>query len=234
LPKIVEKIEIFVDFSEMSEQVSASEHQWLPLGEASKLVGVNQVTLRLWADKGLVRVFRTAGGHRRFVKEDLLHLLHRQSSPAQPQDLADRAVQGFRRHLRDRKVTRFSLNSMDEDSRDHLRVLGRRLAEVAIRYHKDRRRRPALLEEARFIGSDYAVENQKLGYTLTEAVEFFLSHRNRFVGIVQALLPADVSRDETLGLLRDMAALSDAVLLALISRYQKASGVHLPARTISN
>ena len=215
-------------------QVSTVGNRRLSLGEASKLVGVNQTTLRLWADKGLVRVFRTAGGHRRFANEDLSHLVQEQVSYSQPGDLADHAVRGFRRQLRDRKVTLPSLNSIDGDSRDHLRVLGRRIAEVAIRYHKEQRNRPALLEEARFIGSDYATENQKLGHTLSEAVEFFLSHCNRFVETVQNLLPPDVSRDETLRLLRDMAALSDVVLLALIAWYQKTSVVNSIDLTTSN
>jgi len=197
------------------------------------MVGVNQITLRLWADKGLVRVFKTAGGHRRFAQEDLLHLLREQGSPAQQGDLADRAVQGFRRHLRSRKVAPLKRNAIDEDSRNHLRVLGRRLAEVAIRYHGERRKRPELLEEARFIGRDYAIENQKLGHTLAEAVEFFLSHRNKFVETVQGLLPANVPPDETLAMIRDMAVLSDAVLLALIAQYQKTGVVNSTDRSTS-
>jgi len=217
----------------MREQAPASGHQWFSLGEASKLAGVNRITLRLWADKGLVRVFKTAGGHRRFAEEDLLHLLREQDSPAQQGDLADRAVRGFRRYLRGRKVTPLKHDAIDEDSRNRLRVLGRRLAQVAICYHGERRKRPELLEEARFIGRDYAIENQKLGHTLAEAVEFFLSHRNRFVETVQHLLPADVSRDETLGLLKDMAALSDVVLLSLIAGYQKKDVVHSPHRSSS-
>lgn len=214
----------------MTEQVSIPRHPWLSLGEASKLVGVNPITLRLWADKGLVRVFRTAGGHRRFAVGDLSHLVHEQVIPLQQGDLTDRAVRVFRRRLKGRKVARPGFNAMDSDSRDHLRVLGRRIAEVAIRYHGERRNRPALLEEAHFIGSNYADENQKLGYTLSESVELFLSHRSRFVETVQSLLPADVSRDETLGLLRDMNALSDAVLLALIAGYQKTGAVPSPHR----
>ena len=217
----------------MSGQAPASGRQWLSLGEAAKLVGVNQITLRLWADKGLVRVFKTAGGHRRFAQGDLVHLLREQSSPTQQGDLADRAVQGFRRHLRSHKVAPMKRNAIDEDSRNHLRVLGRRLAEVAIRYHGERRKRPELLEEARFIGRDYAIENQKLGHTLTEAVEFFLSHRNTFVETVQGLLPANVPRDETLTMIRDMAAVSDAVLLALIVQYQKTGDVYSTDRTTS-
>ncbi len=203
------------------------------MGEASKLLRVNRITLRSWADKGLVRVFRTAGGHRRFAKDDLAHLIREQVSPPQSGDLADRAVRGFRRQLRGRRMARPGLNSMNADSREHLRVLGRRLVEVAIRYHWEKRNRPALLEEARVIGRDYAAQNQTLGYTLTEALEFFLSHRNRFVEIVQNLLPADVSRDETLRLLRDMAVLSDAVMLALIAGYQKTGVVAPPQRSAS-
>ena len=180
-----------------------------------------------------MRVFKTAGGHRRFAQEDLLHLLSEQGSPAQQGDLADRAVQGFRRHLRSRKVAPLKRNAINEDSRNHLRVLGRRLAEVAIRYHGERRKRPELLEEARFIGRDYALENRKLGHTLTEAVEFFLSHRNKFVETVQGLLPANVPRDETLTMIQDMAAVSDAVLLALIAQYQKTDVVNSTDRTTS-
>ena len=217
----------------MKEQALASGHQWLALGEAAKLVGVNQITLRLWADKGLVRVFKTAGGHRRFAQGDLVHLLREQGSPAQKGDLTDRAVQGFRRHLRSRKVAPLKRNAINEDSRNHLRVLGRRLAEVVIRYHGERRRRPELLEEACFIGRDYAIENQKLGHTLTEAVEFFLTHRNKFVETVEELLPVNLSLDETLTMIRDMAALSDAVLLALIVQYQKTGGVYSTDRSTS-
>jgi DNA-binding transcriptional MerR regulator len=217
----------------MTSQAPPSGQQLISLGKASNLLGVNQITLRLWADKGLVRVFRTAGGHRRFAKDDLVHLMQEQVSPAQSGDLAERAVRGFRRHLKSRKAARPGLNSMNGDSREHLRVLGRRLVEVAIRYHREKRNRPTLLEEARVIGRDYAAENQKLGYTLTEAVEFFLSHRNRFVEIVQNLLSPDVSRDETLRLLRDMAVLSDAVMLALIAGYQKIGVVPSPHRNSS-
>ncbi len=217
----------------MKEQALASGQHWFSLGEASKLVGVNQITLRLWADKGLVRVFKTAGGHRRFAQEDLLHLLREQDSPAQQGDLADRAVRGFRRHVKSLKVTPLKPDAIDVDSRNHLRVLGHRLAEVVIRYHGERRKRPELLEEARFIGRDYALENQKLGQTLTGAVEFFLSHRNKFVETVQGLLPVNVSRDETLTMIRDMAEVSDAVLLALIAQYQKTGVVNPTDRTTS-
>ena len=48
-----------------------SESEWLGLGEASRVLGVNESTLRRWADAGLVQTFRTPGGHRRFAAADL-------------------------------------------------------------------------------------------------------------------------------------------------------------------
>jgi excisionase family DNA binding protein len=52
-----------------------SERHWFTLGEASRLLGVNASTLRVWADAGRVKTFRTPGGHRRFVRTDLQALL---------------------------------------------------------------------------------------------------------------------------------------------------------------
>src|SRR5258708_36013202 len=42
---------------------------WLSLGPASRLVGVDPDTLRRWADDGRVHAFATPGGHRRFPQE---------------------------------------------------------------------------------------------------------------------------------------------------------------------
>ena len=49
--------------------------RWITLGQACKLLGVNESTLRRWADAGHVRSFRTPGGHRRFSEEDLRVLM---------------------------------------------------------------------------------------------------------------------------------------------------------------
>ena len=54
--------------------------RWITLGQACKLLGVNESTLRRWADAGHVRSFRTPGGHRRFSEEDLRVLMSGQVS----------------------------------------------------------------------------------------------------------------------------------------------------------
>ncbi len=41
---------------------------WIPLGVASRLLGVDPATLRRWATAGRVESYRTPGGHRRFSR----------------------------------------------------------------------------------------------------------------------------------------------------------------------
>ena len=45
----------------MVELQTDNPSRWLSLGEASRLLQVNEATLRQWADNGNVRVYRTPG-----------------------------------------------------------------------------------------------------------------------------------------------------------------------------
>ena len=51
-------------------QFSDKSH-WLSLRDACRILDVSQTTLRQWADGGHLRVYRTPGGHRRFLREDV-------------------------------------------------------------------------------------------------------------------------------------------------------------------
>ena len=43
----------------------------VPIGEAARLLGVSATTLRAWDRAGLLRPWRTLGGHRRYAPADL-------------------------------------------------------------------------------------------------------------------------------------------------------------------
>jgi excisionase family DNA binding protein len=49
----------------------ANEPDWLTLGQAAKVLGVAQSTIRKWSDQGRVPAFYTPGGHRRYRRRDL-------------------------------------------------------------------------------------------------------------------------------------------------------------------
>ena len=57
---------------------STTEEEWLPPGEAAKLLGVTVETIRRWADAKLIPYRQiTPGRHRRFRRADLLAAMDR-------------------------------------------------------------------------------------------------------------------------------------------------------------
>ena len=61
---------------------------WLTLGQAAKLLGVAQSTVRAWSDAGRLPVFYTPGGHRRFKEDDLHAFLSRNGAGSRPRNAA--------------------------------------------------------------------------------------------------------------------------------------------------
>lgn len=56
-------------------ELDENEHEWLSLGAASRLLGVNADSLRRWANTGRVACITTPGGHRRFSRRSLQQIL---------------------------------------------------------------------------------------------------------------------------------------------------------------
>ena len=58
------------------------ENKLLTPREAALVLGICTKTLREWAKDGDIKYFTTRGGHKRFVREDLINFLHRQKQPS--------------------------------------------------------------------------------------------------------------------------------------------------------
>src|SRR3990172_9964957 len=114
---------------------------WVSLGPASRLMGVDPDTLRRWADDGRVRAYATPGGHRRFSQADLERLAagRRAGSRAIRRSLADlgatpgRVTRAYVRAYRSDKAPP-ALDRLEVDARSELRVEGRRLVAVLLAY----------------------------------------------------------------------------------------------------
>jgi excisionase family DNA binding protein len=57
-------------------------HKFLNVSDAAAYLGVSAASLRKWSDQGLVRVYRTPGGQRRYAPEDLDGFLASMRQPA--------------------------------------------------------------------------------------------------------------------------------------------------------
>ena len=62
----------------------APDRSWLSIGPASRLLGVDQDTLRRWADEGRIDAFTTPGGHRRFDRAVVDRLVAGRRSGVRP------------------------------------------------------------------------------------------------------------------------------------------------------
>lgn len=202
---------------------SGSQERWLTLGEACRIIGVDESTLRRWADAGHVRVFRTPGGHRRFAESEVHELLTgRGPEGRRYRELGDLAVSRIRRQLHSRPAREASwYATVDETSKERLRPLGRRLAALAAEYLGRRSRRAELLETARSLGREYGQELATSHVPLGQAVEAFIFFRRSLDDATkQASQKHGLSAGDALTACQQVIALADEVLVGLTEAYE--------------
>jgi len=211
--------------------------RWLTLGQACRLLGVDESTLRRWADSGQVHAFRTLGGHRRFAASDIEAVLAGGRDGRRYRELGDLTVTRIRRQLHRRPASEASwYTTVDETSRERLRPLGRRLAALAADYLGRRAGRAALLQDARGLGHEYGRELAGSGLPLAQAVEAFIFFRRSLDDATkQATQRHGLSAADALGAYEQVTALADQVLVGLTEAYerpaQKPSGARVGRRS---
>ncbi len=196
---------------------------WLSLGQASRLLGVSQGTLRRWADDGRLRVFTTPGGHRRFSREAIERLL--------PADRDQRPHLGLSGLTPARLASAYRRSAstpaegswgavLSEDDRVAFRELGRRLAHALVE-HLDAiepAARTTHLAEATSLSADYGRLGAAAGLSLGDVVEGFLAFRRPF--LAEAVVVArrrGFDMDEVTGLYDDAEQALDHLLVATMS-----------------
>ena len=159
----------------------ADKSKWLSLRNACHLLDVSNTTLRQWADNGYLRVYRTPGGHRRFLRSDVESFAN---APEQAQgQLREDAVEGsalrkIRRRLgRNDVLQQPWYQSVEEEGKVRMRLFGRRLLSLLLQESGARRRRQELLEEAHLLGREYGTEMSERGVALKDTIEAFVFFR---------------------------------------------------------
>src|SRR3954447_5571462 len=105
------------------------------LHRACEILGVDESTLRRWADNGRLRSYRTPGGHRRFSLVNLEAMVAGESRTRGSDEMERIATARIRRQLqRARQQDQGWYASLTENNRSELRDLGRRLVEMVGEY----------------------------------------------------------------------------------------------------
>ena len=190
--------------------------QWLSLRDACRLLDVSNTTLRQWADNGYLRVYRTPGGHRRFLRDDVESFAN---APQQAQEqgredaIEDSALRKIRRSLSRNDVVKQSwYQSVEEEGKDRMRLFGRRLLSLLLQEPGPRRRRQELLEEARMLGREYGTEMSERGVSLKDTIEAFVFFRTMVLDSTNS------------GAWNRIIEASDRVLVGMADSYEDADG----------
>ncbi len=201
--------------------------RWLTLKEASDFLGVHFTTLRGWADRGEIPVFRTPGGHRRFSYDDLRRFLaeRAQTLPAANGNaLVEAAVGRVRAELQraNAPVQRWQ-QPVDTTLDQARRERGRTLFALAISFVMKPQQRAGLLESGRELGRQYGEEAARNGITLAEtgrAVQFF---RNQLIDTVRSSETQPPDSDDV-RVERLLDHFLDEVLYAVLDGYETGLG----------
>ncbi len=199
----------------------SESERWLTLGQACRLLNVDESTLRRWADAGQVRTFRTPGGHRRFADGDVRAIVNGRSKNHMS-EVGDLATRRIRRQLHHRPEDWYA--NVGEEQREKLRPLGRRLMALVADYVGKRGRKTSLLEEARATGAQYGSELAASGMSLFQAMHAFTFFRRSLdQSAKQALAKTGTPHSESVEVCEQIMALADEVLLGIAGAYEAES-----------
>jgi excisionase family DNA binding protein len=210
---------------------ASDEKAWLPLGAASRMLGVDPDTLRRWADAGKVEVFTTPGGHRRFPRAAIEAMLPRPrarrallTALGEP---PDRVAAELRRRVRSDLAELGEQEwhaRLDERSIQWFRERGRRMSALLLGSLDTARQagRGQLLSQAEALGREYGVEAARRGLSLGEATQAFLFFRARFMAeIATVARRRALEAGQATSLFEEADRALDGVIVALIEGHRR-------------
>jgi excisionase family DNA binding protein len=202
-------------------RTSAEATRWVTLGRACDILGVDESTLRRWADAGRLRVYRTPGGHRRFALGNLEELVASEAKPEKG-DIGRLAFAKIRSELRRARQQEGGwYASVTDADREKLRDLGRRLVTMVSAYITRRHSNPGLFGEARDVGRQYGRILSDAGMPLPNAVEAYIGFRKQIDETTrQAASRNALPIEDALDACGQVHALGDQVLLGIAAAYE--------------
>ncbi len=217
-------------FDEPIPELEAGGSRWLTLGAASKLLGVSESTIRRWADAGEIRSYRTSGGHRRILAEDLKHIVASVGPAHAARDatrISDLAIARVKRRLHPRgraSQATAAFEALGPAALERLRLLGRQVVDLFSRSITGEVRKDRAIEDARSIGREYGRTLVAEHISLTLAVATFNALRRSLEETAaQIATESGLSTEEAVDAIESILGLADVMLEGMASVYESAT-----------
>jgi len=195
---------------------------WVSVNEAAAVLGVHPGTVRVWSDKGMLPVYRTQGGHRRYKRSEV-QLWANTARGHEDVDAAS-VVQAATRNIR-MQITDGRLEvepwyeKLDDEARGQYRESARTLFSGLSAYLTSGGEAGA--SEAHAIGYEYASRGRRSGLSQVDATRAFLFFRGVLMqSVIQVYQEANVPSGRAWGeILQGVNAFTDLILLNLLETY---------------
>lgn len=201
----------------------------LTMGQARKILGVSEATLRRWTDEGKIKAFITPGGHRRYLESEVRNFMGAKRRVHGMDDLVAKmeSVPLHEIHIaRSHFAQAAWYIGLSEDSKARLRELGSSLYNLAVDYISRKKKHKEAVAEAQEIGRRFGEHLARIGVSLPDSVEAFLMHRTPLINAVNELVKG---RESLQGRAADaipmLVQITDEVLLSLIQSQQHCAEV---------
>jgi excisionase family DNA binding protein len=201
-----------------------ADTDWLSLREAAKLLGVHPGTVRNWADKGLLPVYRTRGGHRRFKRDEVeLWASTSRGEPAvDPASVVQTAVHNIRMKISEGRLAAEPwYQKLDDEARRQYRESAQSLFHGLVGYLTSGGEDGT--SEARSIGYEYASRARRFALNGSEAARAFLFFRDALLqSVIEVYQSANVPSGKIWGqVLLAVNGFTDLVLLNLLDTFER-------------
>ncbi|MFC1925341.1 helix-turn-helix domain-containing protein [Chloroflexota bacterium] len=203
----------------------SKQQSLISISEASRILGVSEVTLRQWTDEGKVKAFVTPGGHRRYSRNELRQFMGSQHRIHSVKDLvAELKDAPSQQHEIAR--TYFANTSwysrLTRETQEHFAETGRRLVNLVIRYVAEPSKRDETLELAREVGWGFGKTLAQLELSLTDTIQAFILHRDPVVNAATRLLRGREALNERAAEAVPLIShVMDEVLMSLVKAHEE-------------
>lgn len=187
------------------------------------LLGVHPGTVRIWSDKGLLPVYRTLGGHRRFKQSEVLLWANtsRSRHTLDPAHVVQAAVGNIRLQISEGRLEAESwYQKLDEAARIQYRQSAHTLFQGLNNYLAANEEGAS--SEARSIGYEYASLARRHGLNTVDAARAFLFFRDVLLqSVIQVYQEANIPSGQAWGeILHRVNAFTDLILLELLETHR--------------
>jgi excisionase family DNA binding protein len=198
--------------------------EWLSLSNAAKLLGVHPSTVRLWSDKGVLPVHKTHGGHRRYMRGEILLWLETNSMSSEeviePESMMNEVVKNVRMQISEGHLQEEGwYQKLDEDARVQYRMSARSLFQGLMTYMTSNGEEAA--SETYAIGYEYASRARRYNLSYVDAAKAFLFFRDALVeSVMKVYTEANVPTRRATEMYTRIHTFTDEILISLLDTYR--------------